>query len=299
MTYQNFKDAVIAYLFDALDDSAQISVQPILKNNQVVLDGLTITEHDCNISPTIYLNYYYDELQNGRPIEELQKQILSTYLSNKPTESIDISFYTSYQNISGRILFKLIHAKENEELLKEIPHLPYLDLAIVFYCLISTTPTGSATILIRSQHLTFWNISVDELYQQALTNTPTLLKAEIKSMNDIMSELLTPPELAELTKADSSPMYVLTNAQKLYGAVCILYPDILHQFALQCSKDLFILPSSVHEVLLLPADNSASIEELNQMVCDVNETQVQNEEILSNHIYLYSLSKQTILMPNP
>jgi hypothetical protein len=298
MTYPEFKEAIIAYIRHALNKTVQVSIHPITKNNHIVLDGLTIMENNCNISPTIYLNYYYDELLAGKQLSVIQEHILQTYHSSKPEENIDVRFYTDYENISDKILFKLIHAKKNEELLKEIPHILYLDLAIVFYCLISTTPTGSATILIHNQHLNFWNIQTNDLYQQALQNTPSHLKAEIKNMNDIMQELLTDAELDDCLEEDSAPMYVLTNNQKLYGAGCILYSDVLSQFAMRLETDLYILPSSVHEVILLPAASNTSVEELNQMVCDVNETQVLSEEVLSDHIYFYSLSKKEILIPN-
>ena len=298
MTYPEFKEAVIAYIRHALNETAQVSIHPITKNNHIVLDGLTIQENNCNISPTIYLNYYYEEMLAGKPLAVICEQILQTYHSSRPEENIDIHFYTDYENISDKILFKLIHAKKNEELLKEIPHILYLDLAIVFYCLISTTPTGSATILIHNQHLNFWNIQTDELYQQALRNTPSLLKVEIKNMNDIMQELFTDAELDDCMDEDNAPMYVLTNTQKLYGAGCILYSDVLSQFSMKLKTDLYILPSSVHEVILLPATQSTSVKELNQMVCDVNESQVLNEEVLSDHVYLYSLSEKTLLIPD-
>lgn len=298
MNYSEFKEAVIAYICHALNETAQVSIHPITKNNHILLDGLTIQEDNCNISPTIYLNYYYDEMLTGKPLSAICEHILQTYQSSKPEENIDVSFYTDYDNISNKILFKLIHAKKNEELLKEIPHILYLDLAIVFYCLISTTPNGSATILIHNQHLNFWNIQTGDLYQQALRNTPSLLKVEIKNMNDIMQELFVDGQLDDCMEENYAPMYVLTNTQKLYGAGCILYSDVLNQFATRLDTDLYILPSSVHEVILLPVAADTSVDELNQMVCDVNETQVLSEEILSDHIYFYSLSKKELLIPD-
>lgn len=298
MTYQHFQEAVISYLYDVLDAPVQISIQPVLKNNHLLLDGLIITEQNCNISPTIYLNQYYEELLAGSNLQVIQTQILNAYLSTRPDESIDVRFYTDYQNISDKILYKLIHAKENEELLKEVPHIRYLDLAIVFYCLISTTPKGSATILIRSQHLNFWKVSVEDLYQKARLNTPLLLKADIRTMNDIMNELLDSSEITNFEETDVPSMYILTNEQKLYGASCILYPGILHTFAEKLGMDVYILPSSIHEVILLPAIPSSSIGELNEMVRDVNGTQVLPEEILSDHIYLYSIAEKSVLIPD-
>lgn len=310
MTYQEFQHAIASGLQEHFGSSASITIRPIRKNNNVILDGLAILEDGLNISPTIYLNAYYEEYRQGQSIPSLITAILTLYEKNRPTDSIDVRFYTDFSNIRDRILFKLIHYDKNEALLTETPHFRYLDLAIVFYCLISTTPAGSATILIKNSHLAYWDISEEELFRCARKNTPVLLPHILQPLSEIIDSVIdgsshnTDINTSNCSDRDSRSnsdcnIYVLTNRCKLYGAACILYPDMLKDIAAKLGSSLYILPSSIHEVLLIPATNDISTAELNRMVCEVNDSQVADEEILSDHIYYYSLPEEALTMKQP
>lgn len=291
MTYENFKEQILSGLKERFPD-ASLSIKPVLKNNAVILDGLMILENGTNISPTLYLNYYYEIYCDGTPLPDVLDSILNTYQATRPSGKIDTSFFTNYQNVKSKIVYKLINYEANKSLLSHIPHYRKLDLAIVFYYLLSTSKTGNATILIRNEHLAFWDISKYQLYLQAKQNTPTLLPYQLKNMNELLCDLLGTNEAHELPMC---PMYVLTNTSKLYGASCILYDHLLEDISKQLSCDFYILPSSVHEVILFPATDNASYTELSQMVQDVNRTQVSPEELLSDHVYYFSRSQNSIL----
>lgn len=301
MTYDTFKEQILAGMKDRIP-LASLSIQSVVKNNNVQLDGLTIMEGGTNLSPTIYLNYFYETYQNGVEFSSILDTILHTYQSNKPRGKIDTSFFTDYANVRPHIAYKLIHYERNRHLLADLPHFRYLDLAIVFYCLVSSSPSGSATILICKDHLRFWNISPTQLFDAAKENTPRLLSYDLRNMNDLMEELLAPAHSTlsdpDIKKEDAAicPMYVLTNQNKLNGASCILYEHLLEHFADRLCCDLYILPSSIHEVILIPATSDTSYQELSQMVQEVNDTQVSPEEILSDHVYYFSRSSGSIRM---
>lgn len=288
MTYQDFQETILTHLRQKISPDTKVSIQSIRKNNGVILEGLTIMEADSNISPTIYLPSYYQAYQNGENLSSIIDRILTVYRDNRPNAPVDIRFYTDFENVRSRILFKLIHYEKNEALLCEVPHLKFLDLAIVFYCLVSVTPNGSATILIHNKHLNYWNVQVEDLYTFATENTPRLLPVSFCPLTDMIKELC---DSADITEAENNcNMYVLTNEQKLYGAGVLLYPNILQQLAKRLECDLFILPSSVHEVLILPVTPDLSASSLDQMVQEVNRTQLDADEILSDHVYSYSRS---------
>lgn len=290
MTYQEFKQRIVTTLQQELSSAAAISIQDILKNNNTHLDGLTVFSEGCNISPTIYLNYYYSQYKKGRPFSEIYGDILKIYQENSTNINIDISFFTVYSKVKSRIIFKLINYQRNRELLNNVPHFRFLDLAIVFHCLVKTDPTGTATILIQNHHLSLWDITKDDLYALAMTNTPKLLQYDLRNMTDVLKELLCGGSKfpAEFSADDAFPMYLLSNRAKLNGSVCILYQNLLQDFAHRLGSDLYILPSSIHEVLIIPTDKSASYEELSDMVREVNATQLSREEILSDHVYYFS-----------
>lgn len=299
MTYQNFKELIQNMVQDALGSAYQVNMQSITKNNNTRLDGLTILTDELNISPTIYLNHYYRQYEHGKTAEQICEEILAIYRDNCPASNIDISFFTDYDKLKDHIIFKLVHYERNKNLLECVPHIRVLDLALVFCCLVDASPSGTATILIYNQHLQLWHLDRDTLYQLATKNTPVLLPYEIRDMSDVISDLFSNTESFSAAESfsDIVPMYVLSNRTKLNGSACMLYHSLLHDFANTIDSDLYLLPSSVHEVLILPTYIENTPQELSDIVKEVNDTQLTKEEILSDHVYLYSRETGQITMP--
>ena len=302
MEFTSFKTLVRDEVAKRTGEQFHVIINDVTKNNGVVLSGITMLQDDNNISPTIYLNKYYEAYENGDiTLRCIVDEVLDTYERNKVNQSVDMRFFMNYERIKDRIIFKLIHAERNKELLKDIPHIRYLDFAVVFQCLISDEMFGNATIMIHNAHLKIWEITENELYEKAIKNTPVLQRYDIKTMKDVLCEMMLLEEMEGkeiLNKneyiedlQDATPMYVLSNRTRVQGASCILYPNILKDFASAVKSDFYILPSSVHEVILLPAQGDEDKEGLKRMVCEVNETQVEREEVLSDSVYYYSQEK--------
>lgn len=315
MEYKDFIQNIKEDIKEKLGEDVSINLHSVIKNNSVELEGLSIIEKNINISPTIYINDYFEELKNGRKLESIESEIIKIYEENKIENPIDINFFTEFDLIKERIVFKLINYKMNYKLLQEIPHIQFLDLAIVFYCLVSYNDTCNATILIHNKHMNMWKTDLNELYLISKQNTPRLLGYQLRDMDEIMKEILfenlskdnDEEEIQSLFNdmMDSSikegsrntiPMYVLSNKAKINGASCILYQKVLEEFSDKIQKDFYILPSSVHEVIFVPFNNDYTKRELAEMVQEVNQTQVQKEEILSNTVYFYSKEEKKVMM---
>lgn len=300
MNYETFKSSTLTSIQKHFGEDVRVSLHSVMKNNNIQLDGLTIQPPSSNISPTIYLNYYYEDYLNGKPFPTILDNIITAYEENLPKEDMDFSFFTEYEKVKYHIIYKLIHYEKNSELLKDVPHFRFLDLAVVFCCLLPESSKGNATILIHNHHLSFWNMNPDSLYELAVKNTPSLLPCELKSMEEVLKSFginMPYTELRETGENEELPeMYVLSNSSKFYGAACILYPDILADFAKNLESDLYILPSSIHEVLLIPKNEHTKISHLNQIIQDVNATQVLDEEILSDHAYTFERSSGLITL---
>ncbi len=296
MTYELFKAMVLAELKGHFPPDASITLQSIPKNNCASQDGLTILEEGYHIAPTIYLESFYQQMMT----EDLSfsaafHQILETYQTYRPSENIDIAYFRDFTQLRSRIAFKLIHAQRNQALLEQIPHIPYLDLAIVFYFLLPSLPSKNATILIQNSHLKLWQIKSEELYLLAKKNTPRLLPLRCEKLSHLLAAFLA-PEIEKEQLSAPLPMYVLTNTQRLYGAACLLYEELPACLS-QTQSDYYIIPSSIHEVLLVPAAKDMTPEAFNQMIREVNKTQLLPEELLSDHVYYYDASqKQFFLM---
>ena len=307
MNYEGFLTHVQESVSDIIGEEGKVSISHIIKNNGVELDGLIIMLKDSNVSPTIYLNSYYGESCTGRPFEEIVDDIINVYNENKDKVTICADFFLNFENIKEKIVYKVINYDQNKKLLQKVPHKKILDLAVVFYCLIEQGELGNATALIYNTHLQNWNVDVDAIYEIAMENTPKLLKSNIKKMADIIKELFMQEEnncedkdvdIFDNMNADdiSADMFVLTNVSRINGAACMLYEDVLSNFANSIDSDLYILPSSIHEVIIVPQVNNLDKDELCLMVKEVNAEGVADDEILSDHVYVYNRIDHTITL---
>ena len=295
--YEKFLTEVLHHINDRLDASTKAHLRKIQKNNNRILDGLVISTEGSNISPTIYLNDYFDEYAGGRlSMDKLIDLLLEQYAQARISQPIDVSGFMDFEQVKDRIIFRIINRSRNTALLEKIPHIDYLDLAVTFLYLLSVHETSDATILIHNSHLTLWQTDLDELFALAKKNTPRLLAWDMSDMHDILAGLSVPDDdLIPQPQELACPMYVLTNQKKLHGAGCILYDHLLSSLSEQLNDDFYIIPSSIHEVLLIPCASAGCRSELDKMIREVNATQVADDEILSDHAYLYSREKDTIL----
>lgn len=291
MTYETFKGTLIAELKGHFPPDTTITVHSIPRNNHIAVEGLTILESGFNLAPTIYIEDYYEKLACGTAFSDVFQEILNTYYRCRPQENINPSFFQDFQFVKQRIVYKLVHYERNRKLLNDIPHIPFLDLAIVFYCLVSSTELGNATILIHNEHLKLWNTDRLALYQLARQNTPFLLSSHMEQLSGLLDQLPS----GECGQLPAFPMYILTNKNRYLGASCLLYDDLLPDIAQKLQSDFFIIPSSIHEVILVPACQSMKKDDFDQMIHDVNSTQLEPEEILSDHVYYFSQSVNQIV----
>lgn len=310
MDFLKYVDTVKRELMRYLEEGAEINVNSVRKNNGVMLTGIVIMEKGSHIAPTIYLESFYEEYKRGKRVEDTVFELLKIYEKNRITHGGDFQFFQDYKQVQKRIFYKLIHAEKNRELLQEIPHVPYLDLAIVFGCDCSNEMFGNATILIKNSHLKMWGVDVETIYQAAVVNTPKNFPYEIKTMNAVMKEMFAADIRSSMEKnkvsfseqwieqmaeqmvgeetEENTPMYVLTNTDRTHGAACILYKQLLEGFAQEIHDNLYILPSSVHEIIMIPAAFAGKVVDLKEMVVEINATQVEAEEVLSDSVYFFN-----------
>ena len=271
----------------------QIILQPVLKNNSVKLLCLCVKNVKSNMGVDIYLEEYYEDYKRGREITDIIKKIAEDCEVQCPKKEIEFSYFLTWSNVKNRVMYKLVNYEMNRKLLKNVPHVKYLDLAIVFYYSLETDGNGTATIQINNYHMRLWKIGIDELLNMAKENTPKLLGALVEPLDKIVEDLLC---VGEIMMEDMlPPMYIMTNNTKLMGAATMLYPEALKTFAEEKKCDFHILPSSIHEILLIPADGSCD-EEWDEIIKVVNDTVLDKCEVLSDHAYYYSRATNEVTM---
>lgn len=283
MNYGDFICFVKREMEAKLGEEVQVTLQQVVKNNSVTLDGLTFHEKGQNIAPTIYLRDFYEEYRLGMTMPDIMDCIEKLYQRSRLDEPLDTDFYLNYDVVRKNLACKLIHREKNRELLKQVPYIPFLDLAIVCYYRMEHSAVGNGTILVFDSHRKAWGISREELFRTARANTLRILPPEYMDLNDILEY---PEELAEELR-NGIPMYVLTNKENYFGAVQMIYDSVLQEAGRYLKGDFWILPSSVHECILVPHMVQTGKKELEAMVQQVNAQEVSEEEYLSDSVYFY------------
>ncbi|MCI8561659.1 MAG: hypothetical protein HFH03_11155 [Dorea sp.] len=293
MTYYQFVEAVEERMKEAVREDVAVCIHTAEKNNGTIRKGITLSQKDINISPTIYLEGYYQQFQCGSPLEYIISDILRLYHEvrfQKPWGEEKIS---DYSKVHDKIIYRLVNREANKKMLKDIPYIAYLDLAIVFCVLLEVTKYGTATIPVRKGHLDMWEVSGEELYRQASKNTARLLPDDLSSMSAVIEELsgTLVDKAKEINPKYEDDVYVLSNRLRSYGAAAILYEGCLEAIGMYLKSNYYVLPSSIHEVIVIPENMADSKEELSAMVAEVNRTQVDAEEVLSDRAYYYDREK--------
>ena len=295
MSMEGFCKCVQMDFQKQLGDRYSVTVKDVVKNNGVKLKGLIIQAAHQNICPTIYLEHFYqmycENQADDDSLKDIELAIFRTYLRDGNNKKIEMSWFTDWSKVKERICCKLINYESNRELLKQLPHIQVLDLAVVFYYSFQDSILGDGTIQIYNNHLEMWGITQKELLEVAKKNTQKLFPCVIDSMMQVVKEMMRAEGLpydVEDFSATESLMYIVSNKQKEYGAINLFNVELLRDFANTKNKcNFWILPSSLHEVLLVPDDGRACAVELLNMVTEVNSTQVMPEEVLANSIYKF------------
>ena len=289
MTYNQFIRTIENRVREGFENNIEVCTHAVLKNNGTIRQGILFKETGINISPTIYLEEYYQRMLGGESIEEIVKEILRVYRKVRFNESMDADFIQEYSQIKEKIIYRLINRDANEKLLEDVPHGEYLDLAVVYYLLLDVTEYGTASMLIHNSHIQSWGVDARELHQEACKNTGRLLPYEFMTMNAAL-ESLTNIKLSE----EEDILYILSNKHKSYGSAAMLYSGCLEGIGMYLKGNYYILPSSIHEVVVISEEDSPGRERLRTMVENVNETQMEEEDILSNHIYYYDREQKKL-----
>lgn len=296
MEYNEFINELKKCIEQLCDENETVCIKNIEKNNSQKQSAFVIGRKGENTCPAVHADYYYELYKKGTDLTEAAEKILTIAREHRDVIKMNINDFLEWNRIKDSVLCRIINKDSNGDLLKNIPHKTILDLAFVYFISIPAQNGERATALIRNEILKEWNISCQELHKRAVINTRMKFKPVIKTMNEIILDFAGDDEsIREQMENDDSahPMYVLTNSIKFFGAVCMMYEDVLNDFA-EKNGDFYIIPSSVHEVILVPDEDDITPSGLLNMVSDVNDSQVPKEEILSYNVYHYDSLKSKL-----
>lgn len=307
LDFMRFCEEVGRLVAEQLGSNYETGIRNVKKNNQKEFCGLTIKEGDSEIVPAIYMESFYDSYEKGMSMPEIAESVVRIYEEHKNPwpEGVDLS----YNAVRKKIVFRVVNAEKNREMLKDIPHLLLSDLAVYFCCIVSGDNGRVSSFAINHDIAAMWDVSRKDLVRLAARNTPELLTPQVDPiekvlvgliLNGMEQEELSDEEREAKTQAamklqqGNLPMYVLSNSLGQYGAGTLLNISFMDSFLNRMEEDFYILPSSVHELILVPVSAAVSEDRLSQMVHEVNEKEVPEEDFLSDSVYRYGELREQI-----
>ena len=287
MEYTEFLNAVCDYI-NASSDEVTVSIHSATKNNGVKLCGLTFSKEGYNAAPTIYMENYYSDYLDGEDVCDIGDRLMRMYRENDLAVRLDMSFFEDFDSVKERLFIKLINRSSNRDFLEEVPYEEYLDLAIVAYVRVNDRKIGNGIIMVRHEHCRMWGIDPELVLMTAKKNTHDHDGFTIRHILDVLESMGNTSLGKSSSDRDDFPMYVATNRKMLNGASVLTMKDKLMEYHRVIGGDYYIIPSSVHELILLGRTSTDRSVDINRMIREVNETQLGPDDVLSDHAYLYS-----------
>ena len=273
-----------------------VELNTVVKTNIGEVMSINIRDSKSNTSPNFYLDGIYEKYKNGTCLSVLVANIMDIYNEKKDTE-FDASLFESYEKVKDKVVFKIINKEMNKEFVSNGPHFDFLDLSMVFYIIVFNDGDGIGSVKVTNKLLDKWKITAEQLKTDAKANTPLLQPLKMCTLANMITGIMNNnnPDNDDLSlESDIGSMeglnqIIVTNKGCINGFGAIMYNNCLHDIAEKLGVEkLYIIPSSLHEAIVMPAGgNRIKADELQKMVCEVNDSVVLKEEVLSDSVYLY------------
>ena len=285
LNYDEFKIELLKRVREKAGSDVTVEIVAIQKNNRTKKDAIAFSDKENNLQPLIYMDSIYSQYCAGAELSVCVGFAVEVYRS---AMEIDIdTAYKEWKNVRGKIEMTVINKTWNEDAMSGIPHMDFLDLVLYCRIIIDKNENGVASMIVQKHMLKEWEISEEVLWETAVSNLKTE-EFEIKDVNEVLRVTFPEGDLTGLSDKNKfePAMYVLTNKYQNRGAIGMLRTDLLEKFADWSGCDLYILPCSIHEVLIL-RDDEIPVDKLRRMVRSVNRGVVDDMDRLSDEVYYY------------
>ena len=295
MDFNEFKEQFTEDVKQELADAgveAKVSINTVEKMNESY-EAMTVTPEGSNVGVNVNMEKFFEAYENGTPYEDVVDKAVNVIeggFANQPT--VDVAALTDYDQMKDKLIMEVVSVEANADMLDKVPHKDMEDMAVVYRFELDSNDDGRATVLVTNQLIETMGVTPEQLHADAMENAPELKPAVIKGMSEVMAEMMgmSTEDLAmmgmPMDPADEQ-MYVASVPDKIHGAGVLAYQDFMDQAAERAGGDFFILPSSIHEVLIVPDNGNMSLSDLEAMVKEVNATQVAPEDKLTDSVYHY------------
>lgn len=274
-----------------MDRECEICVSEVEKlQNQSYL-GVQIRLGKDRTAVSLNLFPYWGQMEKGSSYQTVMDKIIKEILDlQEEIRDLEMHFPDTYEEMRKHLFFQIVSTEENEEVLRGYPHFEIEDMSAVFRVDLGTGMDGTTTVLVTDELMEYYGVTEAQLLEDAVKSAPQIHPAVVKRLDAVLNEMS--GGLFPVDESEDSILYFAGTENHYYGASVILYPGFLEETAEKLETDYYLLPSSLHEMILVKDDGSLDPEALAQMVKEINATEVRPEERLRDSVYHYNRKKQ-------
>ena len=290
MGFEAFVEEMQRRMQEEYPDS-RVTVIHADKNNDTHLTGIAVIPEGRNTAPTLYMEDAYKAYLEGRSLEEITSNAVRLHEEQELAEDVPLPDVTDFAAVKDILCCRPVSREKNSGRLEAMPHRPFLDLAIIYYIPVEVPGSCGGSLTVTDQFFRLWDVDEETLYRQAMENTRRLYPVTVQSIEDVIWDM-TAGEVDISGEEENGilhiPFYILRCRKgEQTSAAAMLYGDVLQEFA-AVHGSFYILPSSIYEVLLIPAGpGPADATLFGDTVKAVNREKLEPEEVLSDHVYYY------------
>lgn len=290
MDFENYKEKILELLKDFYGHDAEVTMHAVYKGNDTYRTGISVRlfENDNNVAPVVYIDHLYSKyIDNEMSLDAVISELVKMIENANDAEICNcVGDLTDWDFVKDKVFPIVVQTETNAKYMEDLVSKEYLDLSILYNIRLLVDENGVGSVKISNGLFEQYGVSLDELQQQALSNLRNegyTTKNVFHVLQSHFDELDIPDDICEDDLTDK--MYVTTTENGVNGAAVILDTEYFHEKFGEYS--LYILPSSIHELIVIPDTNGVDINEINSLIQTVNDSCVPNEEVLSNHAYYY------------
>lgn len=268
-----------------LGEEYTVQLKEVEKNNGIRFPAVISRKGESRTAPAVYIDSILEEMEAGdTKLWEAARKIADICRKKETDELAEFFGNMTKEDILGMVQYRLINFKRNEKRLEALPHNRLLDLAAVYEVVLKEEESGTAGMLADYRFLNHYSISRDEIDAAAKRNTDKKGFC-VYDLAAVLAKTKEEETFQEFREG-SGRIWVISNQEGIHGASVMLYEEYFDRLAQEAGSDLYILPSSIHEVLAVEA-GGLNPEELKAMVKTVNDTAVPEDEVLSETVYRF------------
>ena len=280
--FKDFQDIVKREIRDYLPDDfrdAEVELKRMEKLGSSY-NALAVTKDGDGAYPVVNLDQFYKDYLHGSTLTECMLSMAETIQEGH--KEFDVTWLNDYEKVKEHLFIRVSNAEKNSELLEKVPHRTVDDLAITCHMEVSLEKGTLASAIITNKIMEMYGVTKEQLLNDSIENSVKLMPVTIRNLGEVIGEYVDETSVQRRSQA-----YVISNKTSLNGAASIFYPEVLDDLSRKVGGDLLIAPSSIHEVIALPATDETDLSSLEETVRFINRTQVSEGEQLGDHLYKY------------